>query len=68
MNDTLILDPNTADPDDAYQCIIDMHKGLDDDESHAVNARLILILANHVGDKNIIAKATVVARKSLLEK
>jgi len=67
MNTRLMLDPNTPDPDGVYQMIIDMHKDLSEDESHAVNARMILILANHIGDKSIIAEATGVARENMLK-
>ncbi len=68
MTERLILEPNTDDPDGVYQFIIDMHKDLSEEESHAANARLILIMANHIGDENIIAKAAAIARKNTLKK
>jgi hypothetical protein len=59
---TLTLKPNVTAPDDIYEAIIAMHEGLTDDESTKANARLILILANHIGDAAVIRKATKAAR------
>lgn len=59
---SLKLELNTRQPDEIYQAIIDMHEGLSEQESSAVNARLILLLANHIGDVNIIRDATAIAR------
>ena len=47
---TLVTDPNLPDPDGFYERLIAMHQGLSDSESALVNARLVLLLANHVGD------------------
>ena len=48
--------------DDFYAALLAAHKGLSDDESHALNARLVLIFANEIGDakrlKNILSAAT----------
>lgn len=66
MTRTLNLDPAFADPDAVYQSIIDMHKDLSDEESHAANAKLVLLLANHIGDPDAIAEATRLARKNTL--
>jgi len=60
----LNLEINTNAPDEIYQSLIDMHAGLDDDGSIKVNARMILILANHIGDPEIIAQAAKVARSA----
>lgn len=46
----LILTPNLARPDDFYAALIAAHEGMSDEDSAAFNARLILILANHIGD------------------
>ena len=43
-----------ADPDLAYRLLIDAHRGLSDEESAAFNARLILILANQIGDTKVL--------------
>ena len=58
----LILDPNVDLPDDLYQTLIDMHDGLDDEQSARVNAAMILLLANHIGDREVVASAARIAR------
>lgn len=59
---TLITAPNMRDPDDFYEALIDMHRDLDDAQSQAVNARLILLLANHIGDLQVLREAMARAR------
>lgn len=54
--------PNLARPDDFYEALIDMHRDLDAAASQAVNARLILLLANHIGDADTLAEAMRLAR------
>lgn len=56
--------PNLARPDDFYEALIDMHRDLDDAASQAVNARLILLLANHIGDHDTLAEAMRLAREA----
>ena len=58
----LTMTPNLADPDAAYDLLIRAHDGLSDDQSAALNARLILILANHIGDPGVLTEALVAAR------
>ena len=53
----LRLDPNIADPDGFYDELIRAHEGLSDDASNAFNARLVLVLANHVGDRAVLREA-----------
>ncbi|MCU0937896.1 MAG: DUF2783 domain-containing protein [Burkholderiaceae bacterium] len=48
--------------DDFYQLLIDMHRDLSDEESALVNAKLILLLANHVGDIAVLREAMSLAR------
>jgi Protein of unknown function (DUF2783) len=48
--------------DDFYEALIDMHQGLSDEESEAANARLILLLANHIGDIGVLREALRLAR------
>ncbi len=57
--------PNLADPDDFYEALIEMHRDLSDEQSQAVNARLILLLANHIGDGAVLREALQQARASL---
>lgn len=59
---SLTLTPNIPDPDGFYETLIDAHEGLTKDESDALNARLILILANHIGDREVLAAALKAAR------
>jgi hypothetical protein len=58
-------DPNLPDPDGLYAAIIDAHAGLTEAESVALNARLVLLLANHIGDPAVLAEALTIARKSI---
>jgi hypothetical protein len=58
----LITTPNLTRPDDSYARLIATHDGLTEAESHALNARLILILMNHIGDDVILAEAMRLAR------
>lgn len=58
----LILDPNIPDPDGFYADLLAAHEGLSDDESAALNARLILILANHIGDRAVLRDALKAAK------
>ncbi|RMF35132.1 MAG: DUF2783 domain-containing protein [Alphaproteobacteria bacterium] len=54
---TLNTAPNIADPDDFYAELLAAHDGLSFEESAALNARLILLLANHVGDRAVLREA-----------
>ena len=56
---------NLAAPDDIYNAIVSAHQGLSDAQCRAFDARLILLLANHVGDAAVIHEALVAARDSL---
>lgn len=61
-----MADLNTAPaidaPDDLYAELLAMHEGLSKDESDAVNARLILILMNHIADRDVLRQAMAAAR------
>ena len=57
----LILTPNLADPDAFYDSLIKLHEGRSEAESQCINAKLVLLLANHVGDPEAIAQAFEVA-------
>jgi hypothetical protein len=48
--------------DDFYEMLMNVHDGLDDTQSRLVNARLILLLANHVGDLAVLRQALAAAR------
>ena len=61
----LNTDPNHAAPDDFYERLIATHRGLSDEESSLVNAKLILLLANHIGDPEVLAQAMAAAREGI---
>lgn len=61
------LDTNArfADPDAAFRAIIEAYRGLSDETCIDLNARLVLILANQVGDLDALREAIALARKTL---
>jgi hypothetical protein len=61
----LNIEPNIAQPDDFYQTLIDAHTGLTESQSAALNARLILLLANQVGDLEALRAAIAAARRGI---
>lgn len=50
--------------DDFYEALLEAHKGLSFEESAALNARLVLILANCIGDLETLKAALAAARRS----
>jgi hypothetical protein len=54
--------PNIARPDDFYEALIEAHRDLTEAQSLKVNTRLILLLANHVGDMDALTEALALAR------
>ncbi len=54
---TLTLTPNIDGADDFYADLLATHEGLSNADSGALNARLVLILANHIGDRKILSDA-----------
>ncbi|KIN73818.1 DUF2783 domain-containing protein [Sulfitobacter guttiformis] len=58
----LILTPNLPDPDGFYDELLHAHTGLSKDQSDALNARLILVLANHIGDRAVLTAAFEAAK------
>ncbi|MGR3621956.1 DUF2783 domain-containing protein [Pseudophaeobacter sp.] len=61
MSDNLILTPNIDDADDFYADLLAAHEGRDKADSDAFNARLLLVLANHIGDRAILKQALAAA-------
>lgn len=57
----LITAPNLTHADDTYALLLAAHHGLTKDQSDALNAALILILCNHIGDQTIIGEALALA-------
>ena len=64
MSGHLQLEARIAAPDDFYEALIEAHRGLGDAESQALNARLILLLANHIGDLDVLREALARARET----
>ena len=60
----LITEPHLDAPDDFYQALIDAHRDLGTEQSHALNARLVLLLANHIGRLDVLQQALQAARDS----
>ncbi|OYX43154.1 MAG: DUF2783 domain-containing protein [Rhodobacterales bacterium 32-67-9] len=58
---TLNTEPNIANPDDFYARLLAAHEGKSKAESDALNARLVLILSNHIGDRQVLGEALVLA-------
>ncbi|MDO6521846.1 DUF2783 domain-containing protein [Shimia thalassica] len=57
----LILTPNIDGVDDFYAELIATHEGLSDADSQALNARLVLVMANHIGDRATLSQALAAA-------
>ena len=64
MMGKLITGSQFPDPDAAYRSVIEAHRGLSDEASANLDARLILVLANHIGDADILAEAIALAKAS----
>ncbi len=54
MAGKLRTEANIADPDGFYAQLIDLHQGLTPEQSQKLNAKLILMLANHIGDREVL--------------
>ena len=61
---TLVTSPNIPAADDFYQALIEAHQDLSDEQSMALNARLVLLLANHIGDMQVLREALRLAREN----
>ncbi len=73
---TLNLQPNLSEPgkryfqaytpgDDFYEALIDTHRDLSDEQSSLVNAKLVLLLSNHIGDLSVLREAMKIARQGV---
>ncbi|MBN2905331.1 MAG: DUF2783 domain-containing protein [Rhodobacteraceae bacterium] len=60
---TLITTPNLDDHDGFYAELLAAHRGLSETQGQALNAQLILILANHIGDREVLTEALELARQ-----
>jgi hypothetical protein len=59
-------EPNIADPDGFYQELIESQRELSDQQADMLSAKLVLILANHVGDREVLREAIALARANTL--
>ena len=58
---------NFAKPDDAYRALVEAHRGLSEAQSADLDAALVLILANHIGDIDVLHEAIALAKRRMLE-
>ena len=64
---TLSTSSNFAKPDDAYRAIVEAHRGLSEAQSADLDAALVLVLANHIGDITVLNEAIALARRRMLD-
>ncbi len=62
---TLSTESNFADPDSAYRLVVEAHRGLSDEDSALLDTALVLILANHIGDAEVLHEAIALAKRQL---
>jgi len=62
----LIHSPNIADPDGFYEELIDAQRGLSDEQADLLTTKLVIILANHIGDRDVLREAINLARDNTL--
>lgn len=55
--------PNLSDPDTFYAALTDVHRQLNRAQSECVNSRLILLLANHIGQMDVLNEALGIAQE-----
>ncbi len=54
--------PRLSDPDTVFAALVEAHRGLDAEASRRLNARLVLLLANHIGEMDVVLDAVQRAR------
>jgi hypothetical protein len=58
---------NFAKPDDAFRMIVEAHRGFSDAQSADLDAALVLVLANHIGDLDVLREAIELAKRRLVD-
>jgi len=58
---------NFSKPDDAFRAIVEAHRGLSDEQSADFDAALVLILANHIGDIEVLREAITLAKWRMID-
>lgn len=66
LNTALNTQPNLESPDDFYEALIEVHRELSPNQSQQLNASLILLLANHIGQQAVLTQALKAARDTTL--
>ena len=61
---TLDLSPRLADPDGLFAALVAAHDGLDPAASRRLDAALVLLLANHIGDGDVVRDAIQIAKSA----
>jgi len=64
---TLSTRSNFARPDDAFRAVVEAHRGLSEAQSADLDAALVLILANHIGDLEVLREAIALAKRRMVE-
>ena len=64
---TLSTSSNFAKPDDAFRAIVEAHRGLSEEENADLDAALVLILANHIGDLEVLGEAIALAKRRMID-
>lgn len=59
------IQPNIPDPDGFYETLADAHRGLSEQQSAELNARLVFLLANQIGDQRVLSDCVAAARKGV---
>ena len=54
-------------PDDAFRAVVEAHRGLTDEQSAELDAALVLILANHIGDIDVLREAVALAKRRIVD-
>ncbi|MCE3256210.1 MAG: hypothetical protein K0Q64_293 [Nitrobacter vulgaris] len=62
---TLSTQSNFPDPDAAYRLVVEAHRSLSDEQSASLDTALVLILANHIGDVEVLREAVLLAKRRL---
>jgi hypothetical protein len=62
MEENLRTEPRLAEPDELYAELVALHRDLTEEQARLVDAKLILLLANHIGDLAVLREAIAAAR------
>lgn len=65
MAEPLVTQSRFPDPDRAFRLLVEARRGLTPDEAAALDARLVLLLANHIGSEDVLRAAIAAAREAM---